>query len=104
MKFPFQVDLTSSYQIIRPADRMRWQAYRYVAQETQNTRWLSELFAILGYGNIGARTDKTQRTNNFLAIHLQTCVTTFNPTCLSGLLPTKELFLSLLTVGDVSGT
>ena len=47
--------------------------------------------AILGYGNIGARTDKTQQTNNCLGIHRQTFVTTFNPTCLSRLLHTKEL-------------
>jgi hypothetical protein len=60
--------------------------------------------AILGYYNIGARTDKTQQTNNFLAIHRQTCVTTFNPTYMSRLLLTKELFLSLLAVGEVSGT
>jgi len=60
---------------------------------------------ILGYGNVGARTDKIQQTYNFLDIHRQTCVTAFNPTCLSRLLPTKELlFLSLLTVGDVSGS
>jgi len=61
--------------------------------------------AILGHGNIGTRTDKTQQTNNFLGIHRQTCMTTFNSTCLSRLLPTRQLlFLSLLTVGDVNGT
>jgi len=60
--------------------------------------------AILGHGNIGTRTDKTQQTNNFLGINRQTCMTVFNPTCLSRLLPTRELFLSVRTVGDVNGT
>jgi hypothetical protein len=80
---------------------MRWEAYRYVAQETEHKMAVGTI-AILGYGNIGTRTDKTQQTNNFLGIHRQT---TFNPTCLSRLLPTRELlFLSLFTVSDVNGT
>jgi len=58
--------------------------------------------AILGHGNFGTRSDKTQQTNNFLVIHRQT---TFNPTCLSRLLPTRELvYLSKLTVCDVNRT
>jgi hypothetical protein len=63
------------------------------------------IISILGHGNIGTGTDKTQQTNNFLGIHCQTRMTTFNPTCLSRLLPTRQLlFLSLLTVCDVNGT
>jgi len=52
-----------------------------------------------------ARTDTTQQTNFCLGLHLQTCVATFNLTCLSRLLPTKGLiFLSLLVVSDVNIT
>jgi len=74
------------------------------ARNTENKMAVGTI-AILGHGNIGTRTDKTQQTNNFLGIHRQTCMTTFNSTCLSRLLPTRQLlFLSLLTVGDVNGT
>jgi len=57
---------------------------------------------VWGYGYVGARTDSTQQTNICLAIRLQTCVATFNPTCLSRITSAKGLiFLSLLIVGDV---
>jgi hypothetical protein len=58
--------------------------------------------AVWGYGYVGVRTDTTQQTNTCLAIRLQTCVATFNPTCLSSIISAKGLlFRSLLIVGDV---
>ena len=60
---------------------------------------------VKGYGYITARTDTTQQTNMCLGIHFQTCVATFNPTCLFRLLPTTVLlFLCVFIVGDVAFT
>ena len=53
------------------------------------------------YGHISARTNTTQQINICLGIHFQTCVATFNPTCLFRLLPTTILlFLYVLIVSD----
>ena len=41
---------------------------------------------------VGARTDTSQQTNVCLGIQRQTCVATFNSSCLSRLVATKELF------------
>jgi len=61
------------------------------------------MIAALGYGYIGETTDTTQQTNTSLAIHLHTCVATFNPTRLSRYLPTEGLlFLCLLDVCDMN--
>jgi hypothetical protein len=59
----------------------------------------------LGRGYIRARTDSTQRNRICLDIHRQTCVASFNLTCLSRLLTTKVLLVLSVHIGsDAKGT